>query len=390
MSRQHEPVVLVLGSSGRCATALLHLLADRLPEARVVGVDPAAPPQRPEAVSSLFLAEHRERLDVERGELPELVATHGVDVVVDLATEDQLALWRQASAAGGVSVVNTTITTADTEVWDRMQVGLGLSRDPAASVHVFNTGMNPGIVGYWAVEAAARWGRPEEVVIWEYDDTTWADGWQPGVTWEVEDFIAETFVDAAMAMDGRGQPRFLDRPAIEAPEALAPLLAGAGLDVPPEAVGMTVPHEELVTIAEALDCPARFLYALHPRTVDHVARLHLDGGVRPDHLDRLVNLPDRELVGRDRVAALLRYPERSVHIVNRRGHGDLPDGTNGTALQVAAGAWAGLATVLEGRLEGGVYFPEDLVGTGYGRRVRDVLEVEEIVVEALGEPAGPG
>lgn len=233
--------------------------------------------------------------------------------------------------------------------------------------------MNPGIVNLWVRHGVEQFGRPRQIVHFQYDNSMTVDGWRPLVTWSRHEFLTETTWNPTGHHAGR-RVALRESNALENPVPLRPLLAplAQGDHCP---AGMLVLHEENLTLGHALGVPSKFIYALHPQTMRYLrARYRREGNLELDTLEIGDNLT-RRLGGTDLVGVCLHYPRRRVYYVNRMPN-DAVIGTNATCAQVAIGIYAALFTVLYDRLAPRIYFTEDLYDTLYRRLVLANLRVE--------------
>jgi hypothetical protein len=145
--------------------------------------------------------------------------------------------------------------------------------------------------------------------------------------------------------------------------------------------GFLLLHEENVTLAQSYDVPSRFIFAIHPRTMDHLATVYKGSGTLTVNDIGLGDNNAVSLMGKAVVGVLLEYPRRKVYFVNDLSHAAF-HGCSATCWQVAAGLHAAVLTLLDDRLQGRVYFPEDLYGTSYGDIVSENLFMQETVIES--------
>lgn len=288
-------------------------------------------------------------------ELAELLRTHPVDAVIDLAelgTFDCI----DACAHAGASYVSTSL-----ELWPHEPPEHGVLEQarqllpahrptPPAGSHLVGTGMNPGIVNALARAAidalADRVGvaaDPEALelhaLLVTEEDTTersddTSDAGRFAITWRPRSCLEELHEPAA-AYVRAGQPIALPHP----PTA-ARYRARCGDRM---VEGLVVPHEELLTLGHRFaSLELGFVYRLPP-----AARRFLAAPPPGDPMAwpsaRLYPPHATALTGRDRVGVLLcsrRFGELWLGYDTAVEQG-LYYGTNATELQVAAGVLAG-------------------------------------------------
>lgn len=142
--------------------------------------------------------------------------------------------------------------------------------------------------------------------------------------------------------------------------------------------GLVVLHEENVKLGWKLGASSRYVYAIHPRTMEYLARLWRERG-RVDIGDLEVgDNTSVPLTGADTIGVRLDYEDKQVYYVHSLANSAVT-GTNATCAQVAVGVDAALSALLAGRLAPRLYFASDLYGTVYRDVVFSGLEVEHFV-----------
>lgn len=147
--------------------------------------------------------------------------------------------------------------------------------------------------------------------------------------------------------------------------------------------GLLVLHEENVNLGQKLGASSKYIYAIHPRTMDYLEKLWRGRG--------RVEIGDLEvgdntsvpLKGADTIGVCLGYRDRKVYYVHSLDNSEVI-GTNATCAQVAVGVEAALETLLSEALQPRVYFASDLYETVYRELVLRKLRVEHFFLE---EPA---
>lgn len=372
-----RPNLLVLGASGNVARAFLcRLVGHRVHFGELVLLD-----KNRSVLASRYLDHQRLRyrfvkrhleLPADRDWFARLLKRHRIDLVLDVSTHDTLPVLEAVDAAGA-SYVNTSLNDGRRTVTELVALLLPDRDRPRRAPHILCAGMNPGVVNLWVRHGVERFGRPRQIVHFEYDTSMIRDGWRPLVTWSRREFLTEAAWNPAGEHAGNGV-RLLPTNALESPVSLRPWLAPLQLgDHCPS--GMLVLHEENCTLGETLGVPSRFIYALHPRTMRYLrARLRRDKKLDLSVLELGDNLRQR-LTGVDMVGVCLEYPRRRIYYLNRLPNDGLV-GSNATCTQVAVGVYAALFTLIYDRLAPRLYFTEDLYHTLYRRLVFTNLQVE--------------
>lgn len=125
---------------------------------------------------------------------------------------------------------------------------------------------------------------------------------------------------------------------------------------------------------------SKYLYAIHPRTMDYLNRLWAERGrVNIEDLEIVDNISE-PLEGSDTIGVCLNYPDKRVYYLHSLANADVT-GTNATCAQVAVGVEAALAALISERLSPRIYFASDLYGTVYRDVVFKSLRVEQFVFE---------
>jgi len=144
--------------------------------------------------------------------------------------------------------------------------------------------------------------------------------------------------------------------------------------------GFIVPHEEIVTLAQKYDVPARFVYAINIGTMRTLIesykkwnRLFLSDLLHDDNTGHALD-------GADSIGVLLDYPDRKVYYFNAIANVSVR-GTNATYTQVVTGIIAALLTLVHDNLERGVHFVEDLQDSYFESYIFDRMRVQEFVFE---------
>jgi len=371
--------ILLIGASGGVASAFLKKLAhDRKTLARVVLVDMNAglPHNRFIPHEDLAYEFIKTKIDVENdlAGFVGLLERFEIHVTVDLSVNVTRPML-DAAEASGVSYLNTGIMNRRGESF--VDVVLDLFRRksiPHRVPHILCAGMNPGIVNLWTRQNIEKFGVPKKIVHFEYDTAQPLSGWLPIITWSRETLLDEIVNDPAGYMDGKDKLRLMypnplkNRVSME--DVLRPIM-----DLEEYPRGFLLLHEENITMAQRYDTPSRFLFAIHPRTMDYLEEIYDRQGRVP--VDKLTLGDNREVIlkGSVTVGVLLEYEDRRIYTFNTTPH-DSITGSSGSCWQVAAGLHGALFALLGERLTGGLYFTEDLFGTSFERLVEENLPVQ--------------
>ena len=354
--------ILLLGASGGVANAFLHtfvhhrdsinnlILLDRSTE---VLDDPYIDHQ---ALNYQFIQKDL-ILPEKQDEYIEILKKHQIDIVLDLTDIDAVPLV-EATDKAGVNYINTAMSDEKYTVYESFQQLWPIRDTLHHAVHIMCSGMNPGVVNMWVRYGIEKFGKPKEVIHFEYDTSTPAEGWKSMMTWSVPEFIVECVRDPSGKMMGRDKlekilPNALMN-RVEMKDILSPIMA---LNKYPR--GFQVLHEENISIAHKYDIPAQFVYAVNMTTMEHLVEIYKKKGniVHTDLIQgQNTNLP---LEGADQIGVILEYDDKKVYYFNPSPNVPVI-GTNGTYSQVIVGVYAALITLLFDHLDKGVYFVEDL------------------------------
>lgn len=371
------PNLLVIGASGNVARAFLRRLGGhRCHFGRLILLDKNRSVLRNRHLDHERLRYQfiRRRLDLPADAewLARLLKRHAIDLVLDVSTHDTLPMLATVDAAG-VSYVNTSLNDEQQDVMRLVASIHPFRQRPRHAPHILCAGMNPGIVNLWVRHGVERFGRPQQIIHFEYDTSMTMDRWRPLVTWSPHEFLTETTWNPTGHHAG-ARVAVRETNALQNPVALRPLLAPLALgDHCP--AGMLVMHEENLTLGHSLGIPSKFVYALHPQTMAYLRRrFRQKGGLELDDLEIGDNLQHR-LAGTDMVGVCLHYPHRRIYYLNRLPN-DAVIGANATCTQVAIGIYSALFTLVYDKLDPRIYFTEDLFDKLYRRFVTANMRTE--------------
>lgn len=392
---------LVLGCHGGVGRAVLALLEHSSPGRRIR-----------ESLEALMLVD-REELDLDvplqgavllpptvvdsSEDLAALIRTHGITQVVDVSSIDTVDCTRACDELGAdflcTSVEEWTGRGAVST--DEAIARLLPPRRPALErqSHLVGSGANPGIVNALAftalVEFASRVGVPptvqrldlHAVLITEEDTTVEEDASHSRrvfpMTWSPIHCLDELFEPAAFAARDGKVVDLGHRPTDRWYHARC----GHRL-----IEGMSVPHEEIATLARRLSTvEIGFIYRIPSAARRALAADPENTSPQAWQTRRLYPPWARTLTGHDRVGVLLcsrRFGELWMGFDTDMTVG-LSMGTNATQLQVAAGVLAGWSQLGSRK---GIHFVEDLDSLEFVRAASEVLGAPVSIHDASAAP----
>lgn len=384
-----RPDVLLLGASGHVAQAfLLRVPKIRSRLGRLILLD-----QSDAVLGSPFLdhAALRYEFLLDRLGFPEGAAAYtallqrcDIDIVIDLTDMDTLPIL-SATDSAGASYINSSLNEAQRSVADVVAAVHPTRERRRCAPHILSSGMNPGVVNIWVWDGARRHGAPSEIVHFELDTSTPADGWRPLITWSRKEFLTETVWERTGLVEN-GELKILPENSLHYRESLRPYLelVAPMADYPR---GMLVLHEENVKLGQKLGASSKYLYAVHPRTMEYLQKLWSERGwveIGDLELGDNTSVP---LSGSDTIGVCLKYPDKQVVYLHSLSNSEVV-GTNATCAQVAVGVDAALYTLLTERLASRIYFASDLYHTSYRERVLRGLRVEKFVFDVASRTFG--
>jgi homospermidine synthase len=373
--------LLVIGASGGVANAFLHHLGlyrnyfDKLvllDKNKKVLSDPYIDHK---LLKYTFI--HKEIiLPEQENKYREILQKYKINIVLDITDMNSLEII-EATDKMGISYINTAMNNERKTVVELLFDILPRKKMINHAPHILCTGMNPGNVNMWVRYGIEKFGRPEQIVHFEYDTSKTAKKWHPMMTWSIHEFLVESVRDPSGEMMGRGKVNKLLPNALENRKnmkgILEPIMKSK---VFPE--GLTVLHEENLSISYKYDIPSKFIYAINQETMRDLINLYeKKGNVTKEHL-KLGNNTKEILEGSDSIGVILDYPDKKVYYFN-----SIPNlaiiGTNATYTQVAIGIFSAIFTLLFDKLEPQVYFVEDLYDSHYKSFMFDNMRVQEFV-----------
>ena len=365
-SRGRRPNLLVLGASGQVGGAFLRRLGGR----RDLFNEVVLLDRNEHVLKNRFLehsrlrytfVRHNLRLRDHGADYVQLLRHRQIDIVLDLTDLDTMPVLHATDAAGA-SYINTALNDASAGVHEMVAAIHPTRQQLRRAPHIISSGMNPGAVNIWVVHGMRNYGVPREIIHFEYDSSMSFDRWRPLITWSRREFLTETVWEPTGQVDD-GRIRVFDTNALENRMDLRPIMEPIH-KLPSYPRGFLVLHEENVKLAQNFGTSSKYIYALHPKTMDFLVRRWRERGtvlISDLEIGDNTSIP---LTGSDTIGVCLQYPRRRVYYVHSLSNQAVV-GTNATCAQVAIGVWAGLTTMLSEPLQSRIYFPTDLYGTIY-------------------------
>lgn len=376
-----KPNLLVLGASGGVANAFLHHLSDyRNLFNKVVLLDRNKKVLEDDFIDHRLLNYsfiHREiKLPEEQGKYLKILSDNKIDIVIDITDMNSLEIINATNKAG-ISYINTamndekkTVTELLFDIYPRKSK---LNKAP----HILCTGMNPGNVNMWVRFGIEKFGIPKQIIHFEYDTSKIAKQWHPMMTWSIHEFLVESVRDPSGIALGRKKVRKLLPNALENRKSMKGILEPI-LKLNEYPHGLTVLHEENLSVSFKYDIPSKFIYAVNPKTMANLIKIYEEkGNVTKEDLE-LGDNTNEILDGADSIGVILDYPDKRVYYFNT-----IPNvaviGTNATYTQVIVGIFAAIFTLLFDKLKPSAYFVEDLFDTHFKYFMFDNMRIQEFV-----------
>jgi hypothetical protein len=313
-----------------------------------------------------------------------LIRSGGVALVLDLTDMDTLHVL-EATDHAGASYINTALNDARRGITALLERIHPHRNEPRRAPHILSSGMNPGVVNIWVWDGVQRFGTPEEILHFEYDDSTPKAGWQPIITWSRQEFLTETVWEPTGVVEG-GDLKLFPTNALRNREDLREVLSPI-VQLPEYPHGFTVLHEENLKLGRNLGASSRYVYAIHPKTMEYLVELYEKNGTVSLEDIQVADNTEIPLKGTDLIGVRLRYPDKDVYYVHRLRNDEVVE-TNATCAQVACGVEAALHTLATEALEPRVYFATDLYETNYSRWIFRNMRIERYVFERVNKRPG--
>ncbi|MBI5225157.1 saccharopine dehydrogenase NADP-binding domain-containing protein [Candidatus Micrarchaeota archaeon] len=373
--------LMVLGASGGVANAFLHhmglyrkffnklVLADRnnkVLKDRFIDH---------KALDYIFIHKNIEIPSKER-EYLELLKKYEIDIVLDITDMNSTEIL-EATNKAGVSYVNTAMNDEKKTVKELIFGVYPRKNQLSNAPHILCTGMNPGIVNMWVRFGIEKFGIPKCLVHFEYDTSTPLKEWKSMMTWSIHEFLVESIRDPSGIALGRRKVQDLYPNGLENREDMASILKPI-IKLSKYPIGLTVLHEENLSVSYKYDIPSKFIYAVNQHTMNHLINIYEK---KKNVLRKDLEIGDNTknaLDGSDTIGVYLDYPDKRVYYLNSITNGAII-GTNATYTQVAIGIFAALFALLYDKLPSGVHFVEDLFDSHFKYFMFDNMRVSEFV-----------
>lgn len=376
-----KPNLMVIGAKGMVANAfLLKLPEHRHKFGKLVLLDKKMHLRSNKNIDHKrldYISLHKKiELPKKEKEFLSLLKRHKIDILIDLSTIDTIPIL-EALKKYNVAYMNTSMNIEEGASYILVFDLLKNRSKFADGVRILCSGMNPGVVNVWVRSAIEAYGVPEKVTFFEYDSSCPVSGWKPIITWSAEQFINESTIERSAVMLGGDRVKLSKSNAVMCREDMAKYFRPI-MKMQKYPVGFTVPHEECASIAMLFNVPAKFVYSVHPKTMERLVNVYKKNGeIGKDDLI-LGDNTKIPLTGEDNIAVRLDYNDKAVYYMNSMRNSD-QRGTNATCAQVAVGVMAGMLTLLNGDLEPRVYFTSELYGKGYWKYVAELMTVQRYV-----------
>ncbi|MBS3122124.1 saccharopine dehydrogenase NADP-binding domain-containing protein [Candidatus Woesearchaeota archaeon] len=373
--------LMIIGASGGVANAFLHHLSDyRGLFRKIVLVDKNDRLLKDVYINHklldyVFIQKKIELPDKEHEYLA-LLKAHNIDIVLDITDMNSIELL-EATNKAGVSYINTAINDDKKNVEELYLDILKRKNKTNKAVHILCTGMNPGNVNMWVRYGIEKFGVPKQIIHFEYDTSKIAKKWHPMVTWSIHEFLVECVQNPSGVALGRGKIKELLPNALENRESMKKILSPImKLDKYP--YGLTVLHEENVSISYKYDVPSKFIYAINPKTMQNLINIY-EKKKKVTKKDLQLGDNTREVLdGADNIGVILDYEDKTIYYFNTCPNVAVI-GTNATYTQVIIGIFSALFTRLVDKLPKKIYFVEDLYHTHFKYFMFDNMRVQEYV-----------
>jgi homospermidine synthase len=373
--------LLVIGASGGVANAFLHHLSDyRNLFNKVVLLD-----RDNKVLEDTFIDHellnytfiHKDIVLPEKEkEYLGLLSENKIDVVLDITDMNSLEIIAATNKAG-ISYINTAMNDDKKTVSELLREIYPKKNKINKAPHILCTGMNPGNVNMWVRYGIEKFGIPKGLTHFEYDTSKVAKKWHPMMTWSIHEFLIEAVRDPSGIVLGKNKVKKLLPNALENRKSMERILKPImKLNTYPQ--GLTVLHEENLSIGFKYNIPSKFIYAVNPKTMDVLTKIYeRKGNVTKNDLE-LGDNTNEILDGADSIGVILDYHDKQVYYFNTISNVAVI-GTNATYTQVIVGIFAAIFTLLFDKLKPAVYFVEDLYDTHYRYFMFDNMRIQEFV-----------
>lgn len=380
-----KPGILILGASGGVAQSVLQILSKyRELFSSLVLID-----RDNRVIRSRYIDHKKLRYtfiqvnfteDTIKNIIKDVVDKYGVSIVLDLTDQNTLPIL-SASDSLGLSYLNCSLNSEENSMNHFVESMKSFPNHFTNGVHVLSMGMNPGIANHLIIKGVKEYGVPLEFVEIEYDSgMPRIDHGKPFITWSKKQFLNEA-VEAGAGYCGPGgiyvelEGKAVDT-LVDTKEFLEPIKK---LSVYP--MGMPVSHDEVIAMSRILEIPGRFIYAIHPLSLDRIKKILKEG--KPVSEAEMV-FEENTLVpldGSDCIGIWLKYPDKEVCYYIDIKHSEIK-GTSATLFMVAVGVVAGLLDMLENPLlENGVYSVLDLNNDNFLTITSQHIKIKKVLLK---------
>jgi len=376
-----KPNLLVLGASGGVANAFLHHLpSERNHFNKVILLDKNKkllkdPYIDHELLNYKFI--HKEIVLPEKErEYIKLLKDNKIDIVLDITDMNSIEAL-EATDKAKISYINTAMND-DNKMVSELVYNVYPRKDSLNNApHILCTGMNPGNVNMWVRYGIEKFGIPKEIIHFEYDTSIDARKWRPMMTWSLHEFLVESVRDPSGFAVGKNKIKKLLPNALENRRSMKKILSPIWkMGQYPE--GMTVLHEENLSVSSKYDIPSKFIYGINQQTLKYLVKIYEDKKNITKKDLRIGDNACEILDGADSIGVILDYPDKKVYYFN-----SVPNlatiGTNATYTQVIVGIFASIFSLMFSDIKPGANFVEDLWDSYFRYFMFDNMRVQEYV-----------
>lgn len=384
MFKKHRPSLLILGASGGVARAVLILLNQyRFLFNKLILLDKIDTIIKDEYLNHKKLNYEFIKYDLNNGideMFLQIKQKHGVSIILDLTDCETLPLLKAADKLS-MNYLNCSVNSDSSSMIDFVENMKEYISKYSNAVHVLALGMNPGIINHLIVRGVLEHGMPLEYIEIEFDSgcSTKKKISKPFITWSKTQFLNEAVRDPAGYCGEGGNYVELETPAVEnlcdTSELIGPIKK---MKKYPQ--GMIVPHDEIITMSRALEIPGKFIYAIHPESLNKLIKLRKEKkDIFEKDLEYLDNV-STPLSGSDCIGVWLLYKNKKVCYFIDLEHSAVV-GTNATLFLVALGVIAGLVDFVNNPLlEKGVLTPIDLDNKVFLDVISNHVSFREVII----------
>lgn len=239
------------------------------------------------------------------------------------------------------------------------------------------SGMNPGVVQWMAIDLMKKYPnkQPKACYIVEndtsfFEDEKLADKNTIYTTWFPEGFLDEA-INSYPTFMKKNFSIFLYKQVYELEFKVT---LGEN-----QFYGCLMPHEEAITLGKMFDMETGFIYKINDHTTNLIKSNLNDINVLWKKPMKVLDPEVTPLKGEDLVGILLVFEDSEAYMYNTLNNKDTYKKykTNATYLQVAAGVYGALATILLDDIPQGIYYVDELLintNNNYGKYLSYHLE----------------